>query len=197
MGAYDGAEICEMVGLYLLDNLSKMQQLESVGLYRDDGLAVLRNCKGTKCECARKDLIKLFQYSGLKITTQTNLKKVDYLDVIMDLTNGRHTPYRKPNDTPMYINALSNHPKPVINQIPGAISKRLSTLSSDKDAFNTSVKKDSDALRKSGFTDDEIRFKKKGTPPQTRPGEKIENGRSYGSIHRSVGTLNLILGALF
>ena len=122
-------------------------------------MAVLRNCTGTKCERTRKDITKLFQQAGLKITTQTNLRKVDYLDVTMDLTNGRHTPYRKPNDTPLYINVLSNHPKPVISQIPGAISKRLSTLSSDQDAFNSSANEYNEALRKSGYKD-EIRFKK-------------------------------------
>ena len=37
MGIYDGAETCEIVGLYIL---SQLQHLEiNVGLYRDDGLA--------------------------------------------------------------------------------------------------------------------------------------------------------------
>jgi len=38
MGSYDGAEKCDLVGLYIL---SKLQHLEmTVGLYRDDGLGV-------------------------------------------------------------------------------------------------------------------------------------------------------------
>ncbi|GFR64589.1 DNA polymerase [Elysia marginata] len=38
MGSFDGAETCELVGLYLL---SQLQHLDiKVGLYRDDGLAV-------------------------------------------------------------------------------------------------------------------------------------------------------------
>ncbi|GFR92822.1 hypothetical protein ElyMa_000876800 [Elysia marginata] len=38
MGSFDGAETCELVGLYLL---SQLQHLEiKVELYRDDGLAV-------------------------------------------------------------------------------------------------------------------------------------------------------------
>ena len=36
MGGFHGAEICELVGLYLLSQLT----LSSIGLYRDDGLAV-------------------------------------------------------------------------------------------------------------------------------------------------------------
>ena len=40
MGSWDGAEVCELVGLFLL---SKLQHLAlNVGLYRDDGLAVTR-----------------------------------------------------------------------------------------------------------------------------------------------------------
>lgn len=40
MGSFDGAETCELVGLYLL---SQLQHLNiDVGLYRDDGLAVTK-----------------------------------------------------------------------------------------------------------------------------------------------------------
>ena len=38
MGSYDGAETCELVGLYML---SQLEQLGiNIGLYRDDGLAI-------------------------------------------------------------------------------------------------------------------------------------------------------------
>ena len=39
MGGYHGAEICELVGVYLLSQLSKVLPKEFIGLYRDDGLA--------------------------------------------------------------------------------------------------------------------------------------------------------------
>ena len=38
MGDSDGAEICELVGLYLLTEIHKNIDLTSVGLFRDDGL---------------------------------------------------------------------------------------------------------------------------------------------------------------
>ena len=38
-GSYDGAECAELVGLFILDRVSKISGLEA-GLYRDDGLAV-------------------------------------------------------------------------------------------------------------------------------------------------------------
>ena len=41
MGNYDGAEICELVGFYVLSILGKVYGIQNVGLYRDDGLACL------------------------------------------------------------------------------------------------------------------------------------------------------------
>ena len=40
MGSYDGAETCELVGCYLLSKLTQIPEID-IGLYRDDGLAVL------------------------------------------------------------------------------------------------------------------------------------------------------------
>ena len=39
MESYDGAEICELVGLCILSTLGKIYEIQNVGLYRDDGLA--------------------------------------------------------------------------------------------------------------------------------------------------------------
>ena len=41
MGSYDGAEICELVGLYILSFLGKVYGIQNVVLCRDDGLACL------------------------------------------------------------------------------------------------------------------------------------------------------------
>ena len=37
MGYYDGAEVCEMVGLFILNKISSTYPNDSIGLYRDDG----------------------------------------------------------------------------------------------------------------------------------------------------------------
>ena len=42
MGSFDGAEICELVGLYLLDKLSTLFEKECVGLYNS------KQCKWPK-----------------------------------------------------------------------------------------------------------------------------------------------------
>ena len=39
MGSYDGAEISELVGLYMLHKLEDIIPQKHLGIYRDDGLA--------------------------------------------------------------------------------------------------------------------------------------------------------------
>ena len=44
MGCHDGAEVCELVVTFILNKISSiMQEQNSVGLYRDDGLSIFRN----------------------------------------------------------------------------------------------------------------------------------------------------------
>ena len=50
MGCYDGAEVCELVGCYILNQLSIAMRKELVGLYRDDGLGIMKNMSGPEIE---------------------------------------------------------------------------------------------------------------------------------------------------
>ena len=50
MGSFDGVEICELVGLYLLNKLSKLLGNGNVGLYRDDGLAAIKRTNSLMLE---------------------------------------------------------------------------------------------------------------------------------------------------
>ena len=115
MGSYDGAETCELVGAHILSLLAKVIDHNHSGLYRDDGLILLRNTTGPKMDRIRKDVIKTFKDVGFKIDIKTNLKVVDFLDATFNLSNGTYKPYKKPNDTLVYINTSSNHPPQVIN----------------------------------------------------------------------------------
>ena len=42
MGAYNGTESCELVGIFMLSILCKMFSSNNIGLYPDDGLSVSR-----------------------------------------------------------------------------------------------------------------------------------------------------------
>ena len=89
---------------------------------------------------------------GLKITAESNLKVVNFLDVTLDLRDNSYRPYRKPNDDPIYVHTSSNHPPHIIKQIPAAISKRISPLSHNEESFNTAANTYNDALNSSGYT---------------------------------------------
>ena len=151
MGCYDGAEVCELVGLLILSKLSTKFRKEDVGLYRDDGLAVFKNISGPQSEKHKKEICKEFKDLGLKITIQCNLKVVNFLDVTLDLNTGIHYPYKKPNDEIVYINKMSNHPPGITKQLPQSISRRLSTLSSNEEVFNRSKQIYENAIKKSGY----------------------------------------------
>ena len=43
IGAYNGAEVCELVGTFLLYQISIKYNKNKVDLYRDDGLAIFKN----------------------------------------------------------------------------------------------------------------------------------------------------------
>ena len=74
MGSYDGAEICELVGLNILSFLGKVYGIQNVGLYGDDYLACLHKISGPASDKIRKDMIRPFRENlGLKITITTNL----------------------------------------------------------------------------------------------------------------------------
>ena len=131
MGSYDGAEICELMV---------------------DGLACLHKISGPASDKIRKDMIKTFRENfGLKITITTNLKTVNFLDVTFSLCTGKYQPYKKPNDTPTYINVNSNHPPNIIKALPNNISKRISNISSDKATFNNAAPSYNDVLSASGY----------------------------------------------
>ena len=89
MGSFDGAEICELVGLYLLHKLSKILDRNDVGLYRDGGLAAINNSNGPLMDSLRKKVIALFKEENLNITIDTNLDETDFLDVTFNLNNGK------------------------------------------------------------------------------------------------------------
>ena len=155
MGAFDGAEVCELVGLYLLQQVKSEIKEVTLGLYRDDGLGLYNSrAPGTKVEQFRKRLVEIFKRNGLRITIECDLKRVDFLDVTLDLTEDKHLPYRKPDSDPLYIHKDSNHPPCIIRQLPNMINKRLCELSSDIHEFQRAKPDYEKALRNSGYKPD-------------------------------------------
>ena len=117
--------------IYILSKLSSEYPNDSIGLYRNDGLAVFKNMNARLGDKAREVFCKILGDLGLKITVQSNMKIVNYLHVTLNLTTGKYYPFRKPYNNPLCSNAKSNHPPSIIRQIPASISTRISSLSCD------------------------------------------------------------------
>ena len=75
----------------------------------------------------------------------------NFIDVELNLATGEFKPYRKPNDSPVYINANSNHPKTITDQLPKMIEYRLSSLSSSAKVFENEVGPYQRALDNCGY----------------------------------------------
>ena len=67
MGYFDVAEVCKLVGSFILEQLSQFFKHHSVWLYRDDGLAILKGLSGPETERVKKKVRKVFKDRGIKI----------------------------------------------------------------------------------------------------------------------------------
>ena len=150
IGSYDGAEVCEMVGLFMLQKLKEKFPEEEMGLYRNDGLMATGK-SGPQTSRLEKDMHVLFKDEGLKITTEANLVKTEFLDVLLDLETGTRRPYRKPGDKPRYVHQMSNHPPAVKKQMPIMVERRISDLSSTKELFEEEKEVYQEALNEAGY----------------------------------------------
>ena len=104
MGAYDLAQIVDLIGIYILDMLGCIVNLERGGLYWDDGIIFIPNSNGPKISKIQKKIIRGFKLLGLRIQIASNLTIVDFLDVTLNLNNGTFKPFSKNNSSPTYVN---------------------------------------------------------------------------------------------
>jgi hypothetical protein len=167
MGSYDGAEVCELVGAFLLSKLGDVVDKKDLGLYRDDGLGVMRNIGGPEVERRKKRIIQIFKEHGLSIVIEAHLKSTQFLDVELNLGTNSYRPFRKPGSELKYVNRKSNHPPSVLKQIPNGVAKRLSDISSSEEIFRKATPEYQEALLKSGYTD-VLRYEKSGDVQRKR-----------------------------
>ena len=74
MGSYDGAEFMSLLVCILLYILGKVYGVQTIGLYRDDGLACLHKINEPALGKIQKDIIRTFLGNfRLKITITKNL----------------------------------------------------------------------------------------------------------------------------
>ena len=164
-GSYDGTEMCELIGAYMLSLITSKFK-DEVGLYHDDGLAV---CKATpkEIEKTKKEVSNVFKSNGLQITIDANKKIVHFLDVTFDLKDESYKAYMKPNNKLSYVHRQSNHLPALLKNISLNINKRLTNISSSKEVFNESIAPYQQALKESGY-DHKLTYNPEPTPRNKR-----------------------------
>ena len=152
-GAKDSAEVCELVGIYILNLINTKFPDLDFGIYRDDGLGCYETMPGHDISTMEKEIHKLFKSINLKIDLKLNQTQVNFLDVTMNIETNKFWPYRKPNSEILYINKNSNHPDNIKKELPKMVNKRLNDIACDKVEFEKVKKEYEDALKKSGFNE--------------------------------------------
>ena len=128
MGSFNGAETCELVGLFLLSQLTHLDV--NVGLYRDDGLATCTKSP-KQVQAIKKEMCKIFKHNSLQITI--------------------YKPYKKPNSNLRYVHKQNNHPPSIIKNLLKSINRRLSTNSKNAQIFNKACPPYTEALKNNGY----------------------------------------------
>ena len=88
MRCFDGAEVCELVGSFILNKLKTVFQNNTFGLYRDNGLAVIKGLSDPEIERLKRNVVKTFKDCGLNITIEPNLHTANYVDATFNLRKG-------------------------------------------------------------------------------------------------------------
>lgn len=83
------------------------------GLYREDGLFLIKQTTLRQLEIFKKKLYTLFKREALKITIEEEKAEVNFLDTKVYLFNSTHRPYYKENENLKNINYFRNHPKTI------------------------------------------------------------------------------------
>ena len=147
-------------------------------MYRDDGLACFGYTSGLQANRIIKDFVKIFKdHFDLSITCKANLKAVNFLDVTLNLSTGKYQPYNKPDNNPLCIKILSNHPPNTIKNLPN--------LSVDETTFNKSKDSYNNALAESGIKR-KITFQEYQNTSTVRITPKLEKERLYGLTNHLV-----------
>ena len=84
-GSYGGAEVAELVGLYLLNKVNAV--LLNAAIYRDDRRAATSK-SGPEIAKIEKLLHNISKMHGLKITIEPSSKYTDFLDIWFNLETG-------------------------------------------------------------------------------------------------------------
>ena len=131
MGSFDVVEVCELVSVLILSQLSNVIKNTNMRIYRDDGLIIIGNPNEPKLDSCRKRISKALKLLEFRITMHTNLKIVNFLDVTLNLSKDIFELYKK-SEWHTHLHTHFFKPPTLNYQTnPKSISCRLSNNSSN------------------------------------------------------------------
>ena len=80
------------------------------------------------------------------------------LEVTFNLINGSSKPYKKPDDTLLYINKNLNHPPQTIKKLPKTVNDRLYRNSSNAEIFHASEAEYETVLKNSVYKNVDFKY---------------------------------------
>ena len=86
--------------------------INHVGLYRDDGLSCVRSESERILDKMSKDIYKLYKKEGMSIRVKHNLVVTNFLDVTLNPSNRKFSPYCKPDKSLNHFTSMlsrTNH----------------------------------------------------------------------------------------
>ena len=150
-----GAEISELVGLYILQGLKQTLPDKIIGIYRDDGLVDIdKSTSNVEVEKIKKELHKFAKSIEIKIVFENPAFQINFPDLNLNLKQHSFFSYRKPNNRINYVNSSSNHPLVILKQIQKMIENRLTKNSSSRNLFDSIKKELNDALKLNDYNYD-------------------------------------------
>ena len=78
-------------------------------------------------------------------------QRVDFLDITFNINENSYRPYRKPNDSMLYIDTMSDHPPCIKRGLPNMIEHRISRLCSNENIFEEEKTPYEEALISAGY----------------------------------------------
>ena len=112
---------------------------KNIGLYRDDGLSIFKNCRCRQMVRMKKHLQNVFKSNGLDVIINYNMKIVNCFDFTFHLNVRTYRPYQKPDSKIQQTHFESNHPPNINKKTLKTIEKRLSQVSSNEEIFSESA----------------------------------------------------------
>ena len=88
MGGYDSAQIADLVGLYILNTLSRIVDPIQIGSYHDDDILYIPN----KVSSIQKKIIRALKFLGFQIEI-SSIKIANFLDITLNFSDNSYRPF--------------------------------------------------------------------------------------------------------